>query len=267
MAMTALSLGLTTSCGTKSDDSGGAGVDSAIEMDTVILSELADEDTLTQANIPFVAEKMEEKKGQNVLEVQFPTQGNMELLQSVRQWLNEELGGTYKGDLADGKSFFRHYALQLGHDPDLNECGGYTKDDFEVEYQNDRVVTYEHSSYVNEGESHGESEERGVTFLQEDGSKFTRKCIKSYQGIHSLIVEGLKQYFKVKSDDQLLEHLSNVKSVADIQSPTIDPWITAQGVTFAYMPFEIAEGEKMPTFSIPVSKIQPYLTEEGKRFF
>lgn len=241
-------------------------LDSAIDVDTAIVADLSENEV--DHNLPFVTEKFKEKKGDNELEVELPKEGNQVLLDSVRHWINDELGGSFRGDFADNERFFRHYALQLGRDPDLTEYGGYSQDEIDVEYKNDRIVTYECSSYLYEGGAHGISNKRGITFLQADGSRFNRRCISSYSKIQPLIVEGLKRYFNVKTDAQLLEALIGVKSVKDIQAPAVTPWIVEEGVVFSYEPYEIAPySAGIPTFTIPYSKIEPFLTEEGKSFF
>lgn len=47
------------------------------------------------------------------------------MLQNIREWINEELGGTYDGDLNDGATFFAYYTKGL----DNNEEDGYSTTD------------------------------------------------------------------------------------------------------------------------------------------
>lgn len=221
-----------------------------------------------QANLPFKIQKFEKEVGENELQIEYPVSGNPALVASVRNWLNEQLSDTYKGDMDNPEAFFRHYAARLGQDPDLNEYGGYTKDEFEVEYENDYIVTYDYTYYVYEGGAHGMGGSYGTTFLQSDGKIFDKECITSYASLHQLFIDGLKRYFKVKTDQELLGCLLSVNDLKQLAPPGMKPWIEEEGVAFSYTPYEIAPySAGSPNFIIPYSKIAPYLTSEGKRFF
>ena len=103
------------SCG-KKEDKGGQPY-AAVASDIEEVADTVSVDTV--ANLPFVTQEFKKKKGENKLEIEYPTEGNAILLDSIRTWINDELGGTYRGDLADGNKLFRHYASQLGEDPDI----------------------------------------------------------------------------------------------------------------------------------------------------
>lgn len=220
------------------------------------------------ASEPFETRKFEKKVGDNRLEVEYPVAGNPTLLLAVRTWINDRLGATYRGSLDDAEAFFRHYGALLGTDPDLNEYGGYAIDEFEVEYESPLVLTYDYESYEYEGGAHGMGGSYGTTFLKSDGSIFDKDCITSYAALHGLIVEGLKRYFKAKTDAELLGELIGVESLAKLTPPGMKPWIEKEGVVFSYTPYEIAPySAGSPRFTIPYAQIAPYLTERGKRFF
>lgn len=224
-------------------------------------------DTTGVHNIPFEVRTFEKEKGENELEVEYPVSGNPELLDSVRYWMNEQLTATYRGPLDDPEAFFNHYASQLGEDPDLNEWGGFTKDDFKLGCVNDHIVTYLYSSYIYEGGAHGMGGTYGITFLQSDGSVFDKKCITSLNALHALFIQGLKEYFKVNTDAELKDCLL-VESLAQLAPPGMNPWVEEGGVVFSYTPYEIAPySAGSPRFTIPFSKIEPYLTPQGLRFF
>lgn len=220
------------------------------------------------APIPVEVRKFKREKGDNELEIEYPMTGEPQMLDSIRTWINEQLGDSYRGSLDKPEALFNHYASQLGTDPDLNEYGGYTKDSFELEYSDDYVVTYEHESYEYTGGAHGMGGDYGTTFLRADGSVFDKDCITSYAPLHDLMVEGLKKYFKVKTDEELLACLIGFNSLKRLTPPGTRPWIDKEGVVFAYTPYEIAPySAGSPRFSVPYDKIAPYLTEKGKRFF
>lgn len=218
--------------------------------------------------VPLEVKKFEKEVGENELEIEYPVSGNPELVQSIRNWLNEQLSDTFHGDMDDAEAFFRHYASQLGNDPDINEYGGYSIDKFDVEYQNDLLVTYDYTSYLYEGGAHGMGGSYGTTFLKADGSIFDKDCIRSYRDLHQLFIDGLKKYFKVKTDSELAACLLNVTDLGKLNPPGMKPWIEEDGVVFSYTPYEIAPySSGSPNFTIPFDKIKPYLTEKGLRFF
>ena len=253
-----------TACSSKTDTKAQADSADTQRVDEVFESAVEP----APSEIPFETKKFEKEKGENKFEVQYPVSGEPELLKAVRAWINEGMGQTYRGSLDDADAFFRHYASQLGNDPDLNEYGGYAVDEFEVEYVSPLVVTYEHTSYIYEGGAHGMGGEYGTTFLRSDGSVFDKDCITSYKPLMPFIVEGLKKYFKVKTDQELLGCLLDVPSLSKLSPPGVKPWITEEGVVFSYTPYEIAPySSGTPRTTIPYSKIAPYLTEKGKRFF
>lgn len=219
-------------------------------------------------SIPFKTKEFEKKKGENVLEIEYPVTGNPELLKSIRTWMNEMLSDTYKGNLDDADAFFRHYSSLLGTDPEMEEYGGFTINKLDVEYLSDLVVTYEHDSYEYEGGAHGMGGSYGTTFLCSDGTIFDKDCFTSYKPMQQLFIDGLKRYFKVKTDKELLDCLISIDNVNKIAPPGRRPWVDEDGVVFSYSPYEIAPySAGAPNFTIPYSKIAPYLTDKGKRFF
>lgn len=220
-----------------------------------------------QKNIPFHVKQYGEKKGDNVLDMEYPVSGNPELLGSVRNWMNEQLTDTYRGNLDDADAFFRHYVARMGEDEEFYDEGVYTYDNFKVGYVNDCIVTYDYTSYIYEGGEHEDGGTYGITFLQSDGSIFNRDCITSYKDLHPLIIEGLKEYFKVATDDELKDHLFSSNSLNRLSPPGRDPWLNEDGVVFSYVPYEIAPFDAgSPHFTIPYAEIEPFLTPHGKRF-
>ena len=237
----------------------------SIPADTI--DSIAAPDTLVAIhNIPFETKKMEKKKGDNELEIEYPVKGNEALVDSVRTWISRQLGDSYKGDLNKPDAFFKHYYKKLG-DEDMEEFGGYTVDKFELEFTDDYIVTYEHSSFEFEGGEHGNGGEYGMTFLQSNGKAFSKKCINSYSARTKLFIDGLKQYFKVKTDAQLTAKLRQGIKLTKLPAPAMTPWIDKEGIVFSYTPYEITSEPVQPKFTIPYSAIEPYLTDEGKQFF
>ena len=183
------------------------------------------EETSTDNNLKVETKEFEKTKGDNELEIEYPVSGNPEVVQSIRKWMNEQLSETFRGNLDDPEAFFRHYAAQLGTDPDLNDYGGFTQDKFDLEYQNDLIVTYDHTSYIYEGGAHGMGGEYGTTFLKADGSIFTWNCFTGYKPLKPLFIAGLKRYFKVKTDAELADCLYDESTLKTLSAPGMQPGI------------------------------------------
>lgn len=255
---------MTASCSSDKDENRQAAEAETVDKDS---DSQAEDSVATLANIPFHVKKYGEKKGDNVLDVEYPVSGNPELLDSVRTWMNEQLTDTYRGNLADAEAFFRHYVARMGEDPEFYDEGIYTYDDFRVGYVNDCIVTYDYTSYVSEGGAHDDGGTYGITFLQSDGSVFNRDCITSYKALHPFIIAGLKKYFDVTSDEELKERLITSAPIERLSPPGRDPWLTEEGIVFSYVPYEIAPySAGSPHFTISYADIEPYLTPHGKRF-
>lgn len=234
--------------------------------DNFAIEAAADADMDSTATLQ--TKRFEITKGENRLIVEYPVEGRRPLIDSIRAWINADLTATYRGNPDDADAFFRHYASRLGNDEELNEYGGYSIDEFTVEFTDSRVVTYDYTNYLYEGGAHGMGGSYGTTFLIENGAVFSKECFSSYSLMHSLFIEGLKRYFKVKTDEQLLGCLLNVESLDELPAPAINPWITADGVVFSYTPYEIAPySSGSPRFTLPVAKVLPFLTPSGLAFF
>lgn len=214
-------------------------------------------------------EDYQAERGENVFALQFPSEGNPKLLDSIRNWMNQTLGGGYSGNLADGKQFFDFYAKDLVYDTELDEYGGFNNEVITLDYQNDRVVTFTETIYVYMGGAHGMGAKLGQTFLKTDGTRFTRDCFTSEKALMPLIISGLKKYFEVKTDKELLQELQLPENdLEKLPFPTFDPYITEAGIVFSYPVYDIAPySAGQPTLTLSPSEIAPYLNSTGKRFF
>lgn len=211
------------------------------------------------------------KHGESFLEIQYPVSGNPVLVQNIREWMNEQLGGSYERSLDDADAFIRHYGKGL--DTLDTGYGEYAQDKIYKEYENDRIVTFLHYSSFYGGGVHGISATIGVTFRKSDGKIFTNDLIREYYKLRPAIVRELRNYFNVSSDEELMGNLqlgdpSYTYTIDDIPVPKSNPWITAEGIVFLYAPYEIAcYAAGSPTFTLPVSEVEPYVTATAKSFF
>ena len=245
---------------------GGADTDT-IATDSMVATEPEVPELATTHFSQAVQGKLEKTS----LDLEYPTDGPELLVQNIREWINETLGGKYKGDLADGKALFDHYfnamKTEMTDDPNFEV---YTQSKIRKLYEDTKVVTFIFESYAyGEGGAHGMETTKGVTFRKSDGRKFTASLLDSSSNFQSMIKTGLKKYFDVTTDDALMEQLQlDEYANGVIPLPETDPWITAEGVTFCYQPYEIAcYAAGMPTFTIPTSEVKERSAATTQSFF
>ena len=89
--------------------------------------------------------------------------------------------------------------------------------------------------------------------------------------IQNDIKAGLKKYFGVGTEDELMDNLqlnNELYNINNLPLPETDPWITKDGVFFSYAPYEIASyAAGAPSFVIPISKVKNHVTSTAKTFF
>ena len=202
---------------------------------------------------------------QLTMTIEYPVGGNKILVQNVREWINEQLGGTYEGDLDDYEAFFNYYCKKYFEEEDENI-------DFNLEithkYDTDKAITYIYDFYsFGEGAMHGLGVTIGSTFRKSDGKRFTMDMINGVYQLQPDFKAGLKQYFECTTDEELAENLFDEENINNLPAPQTDPWITDEGVVFYYGSYEIcAYAFGTPTFTIPFSRMRDVLNATGKTF-
>jgi hypothetical protein len=225
-------------------------------------------------NGEFVTDSIKYSKVEKASKVDFvadyPTKGNPALVQIVREWISEEMGGTYKGSYAAGDSLLGFYGKAaidtlIVYSKDM-EPGMNLENRMSVRktYETDKLVTFEASSYAYFGGAHGGATLEGATFRKSDGRKFGWDIFKlesRFSKVQDIIKAGLKQYFKVNTDDELKENLLNPDQIYVLPLPQAVPYFTKEGVKFVYAQYEIAcYAAGMPSFTVPYDKIKDALT-------
>lgn len=240
------------------------------QMTEVIPDTVQEADTLMAEIIEqmpqFSVHQLSKSEGKSSLMVDFPKCSNVVLQQNILEWINEQLGGTYEGDLNDYDAMFNHYASQLGT---IDEgYGEYEKTTLTKVYEDDYVVTYQDDSEFYGGGVHGIGAVSGKTFRKSDGKLFSNSFI-NFDKLRDQAVRGLKKYFGVSSDDELMGRLLIEGSTIDqLPPPSNDPWIMGDGVHFLYTPYEIAPyAEGSPTFTVSIENIKPAVNATAKTFF
>lgn len=243
---------------------GSQGAAPAVVADTV----MADTVMAEVEELPRISvNQMSKSVGESSIEVDFPKCSNEILERNILEWINEQLGGTYEGDLKDNAAMFEHYASQLGG-IDEDGIGEYVTTALTKAYEDDYVVTYKDDSYWYGGGVHGMGTVSGRTFRKSDGKIFNNSYIY-FDKLRSHAIRGLKKYFDVSTDDELMGQLQIEGSTVNmLPPPTIDPWIMGDGVHFMYAPYEIAPYSwGSPTFTVSIDNIKPAVNATAKTFF
>ena len=282
MTMFALAALILTSCNKKQ----AATVSSADADSTTVVAptEKSQTDKLTTKKI---AKSLKNDAGEFDLTIDFPEGGNATLVNAIREYISESLGstygggedeslqGSYSGDLADGEKMATYYfdlkvkeftgmyndMKQDGMPevPELTSSIKITKD-----YETDKVVTYLYNSYENGGGAHGGAVGSGMTFRKSDGRRIDWDLFTTVK-MQSTLRDGLKEYFEVKTDDELAGCLTLNDSFI-LPMPVTPPLFGKDGIIVTYQQSEIAAyAAGMPSFVIPYKKAKDMMNNTGKK--
>ena len=214
--------------------------------------------------------------------VDFPTSGNSLLVNAIREFVNEQLGGTFDGEESDGKTMINTYAEQewqnlvseydeMASQADeeyMRDMTFYTNYEIRLVYETDKFVTYQTFTDTYLGGAHGMQNFYGVTFRKSDGRRFGYSMMRQLysEGFKGIIKEGLRKYFaegvgRTPSDAELKEWLMTSDDINYLSQPRGAPYMMEDGVKFLYQPYEIAPyAGGMPEFTVSYNDIKPYLT-------
>ena len=236
----------------------------------------------------FETEKLsysyEEDKIEVGIDVDYPKDGNPILCNAIREFISEEMGGTYSDDLEDGQQLVDYYGNKLKkelsdakqEDIDANDGdedyinGFYRLYNINKKYDSEHFITYvvEGSIFLNG--AHGTESHYGVTFRKSDGRRFsTDMMFNMYsEEFYTMLKNGLMSYFNeysdapVNTDEDLKEYILTDDDINYLPMPRHAPYITDKGFVFTYQPYEISfYAAGMPTFTVPVSKMKPFLSQ------
>ena len=197
------------------------------------------------------------------------------LTNSVREWISEELGGSYSGDYADVKGMATHY-MKEGLKPLLEESAEFRLDGVQLYSEVTVEKLAEGKSYLTmscfldefAGGAHGISIPSGATFRKSDGRRIGWDVFNTNSdAFQKLMSDSLKVYFNVKTDKELAECLGFLdNSEGPIPLPHCGPLFTKEGVLFQYQFYEICSyADGMPNFVIPYEALMPFMMETAKR--
>jgi len=200
----------------------------------------------------------------------FPIKGNPALVRNVREWISESLGGTYEGELADTTALFTFYAdkyLKTSSEGEDSDFINYLLEDsidceasyeFKLHWQNDSLVTYTLNCYTYGGGAHGLTTFQGATFRKSDGRHFGWDMIQNGVDLNEDLKKGLKKYFEVTTDEELMGQLMLMEDWRDASSlpkPQTEPWIDGDGLHMTYQQYEICSyAQGMPSVDISMDR-------------
>lgn len=216
------------------------------------------------------------------LSMEFPEEGEEELVTAIRQYLaNQAELESDEVELDDGQGIIDYYGRNLMNQ--MEELAGEFVDDeyvnevyhnwtFKKIYESDDVVTFQNDVELYEGGVHGFYSQYGITFFKDGGKQFSSEMLKDTDSnaFQKLIRDGLRSFFSQPggnmTDDELAEELIAVEDINNIPLPAVEPYITEDGVTFIYQPYEISYfAAGTPTFTIPLDKMEPFLTNKARK--
>jgi hypothetical protein len=193
---------------------------------------------------------------------------------AVGEWLDEQLGGYYRGDATDLRALVDFYGKSITDTlrnelTDLPE-GVIVEYDARMEkvFETDKVVTYTLQTFINLGGAHPSSGEQGVTFRKSDGRRLTWDIVRHRfeYDFNEVLKESLKAYFNAKTDKDLEQMLFDGNNIYGLPLPKTPPFFMENGVGFIYQQYEIAAyAMGMPGDTIPYERIKPFMTEWAKR--
>ncbi len=182
------------------------------------------------------------------------------LSQAVGEWMNEQLGGSYTGDVSDMQAIVDFYGKALcdtlRQDQPYSLTGEMEFDAvMEKTYETPLYVTYSLSTYLDLGGAHPASSDRGSTFLKSDGKKLSWDIIRpdAKQSFNDILVEMLSDYCDWDEN-------------TDVALPVTPPYFVDNGVVVIYQQYEIGPyAIGMPTDTIPYDRISPLMEEWAQK--
>ena len=218
------------------------------------------------------------------LDIDYPT-GSALIDKAVAEYISEKLGGTYDGDLANGDSLVNYYGdeilaeLKKHLKEDINNGvedeyinGYYRKMEIKKEYETDLLVTYSYTEDIYLNGAHGMQYFYGQTFRKSDGRRFDEGMMRQLysEEMYNRRKEGLREYFNesgdnANTDEELKDCIITDDDVNYLPMPKHTPYVTKKGMVFIYQPYEISYyAAGAPTFTIPLKKMKPFLTQTAK---
>lgn len=199
-------------------------------------------------------------------QIDVPVAGPDSLLASIKSWINEELGGSYTGELNCDTAMLESYSnFFFENDADSETPEASTQLTIHKIDETDYSVTYKMEGYSYVGGAHGMPFTKGMTFSKADGSRYGWNLLSNTEDLRALLLSSIReQYFEGNDSDftQAIEIM--VKDTTRFPLPETDPWIVGDSIQFVYQPYEIAPfAVGLPSCRIPVRQLIGYLSQKA----
>ena len=214
-------------------------------------------------------------KGLFKIDADFPDSGNFFVINNIREWMSEQLGGTYEGNMEDGAKMLDHYKNVVLTDfkeniipdmPRIEDMSCYKDVKIKKLYETDRYVSYLYTQEGFAGGAHGWYLMQGQTFRKSDGRRIDYDIFRAelMDELADLVKDNIfTQYFESNTED--MENLLTMENNDFFPLPQSAPIFREDGVEFVYQQYEIAcYAAGMPACVISYDLLEPFLTQAGK---
>lgn len=210
-----------------------------------------------------------------------PSQGDVDLLRNIREWIGDRLGGTFSAADVSQNDFISQYGQSLldsaRHDfQSLEEADLGVNYDWNLSFrkadETEQFVTYTFDIYTYSGGAHGSYLREGATFRKQDGRKFGWDMFKAdtQMELSQLVKKAIQtQYFGSGSDDEFYSQLLNGDTYKEcFPLPQTAPFLTQEGVNFIYQQYEITPySAGSPSCVLPFEQVKEMLTKPATELF
>ena len=209
------------------------------------------------------------------LDVDFPESGNFFVINNIREWMSEQMGGTYEGRAEDGDRMLSHYKSSILTDfqeniipdmPRIPDVSCYKDIKIKKLQETDRFVTYLYTQEGYSGGAHGWYLMEGQTFRKSDGRRIDYDIFReeSKDDLAQLIMDNIySQYFE--GDKNQFENSLTMENNDFFPLPVSAPIFREDGVEFIYQQYEIScYAAGLPACVISYDLIEPFLTQAGR---
>lgn len=209
------------------------------------------------------------------IEADFPESGNFFVINNIREWISEQLGGTFEGSADNGTRMFDHYKNVILKDfqqnilpdmPPIEDMACYRAMKFSKLHETDRYVTYLYTQEGFSGGAHGWYLLQGQTFRKSDGRRIDYDIFRteSLDELTDLVKDNIfSQYFD--SNKEQFENGLTLENNDYFPLPETAPIFREDGVEFIYQQYEISPyAVGLPACVISYDLIEPFLTQAGK---
>lgn len=206
------------------------------------------------------------------IEAEFPKNSKDVLSANIQEWMSEQLGSTYKGSFAKGKSMLKYYVDKQLKELDTWENGMPGEITYNVRirkiYETDLLVTYEYDMEGYFGGAHGSHIVEAMTFRKVDGRRMDWSIFlpdKSWE-VRKLITQTIqKDYFEIEDDKEFHDALLIGEYEDILPRPQTCPVYVKDGLSIIYQQYEVAPyAAGMPSCILPYETVKPLMSVTGQ---